>query len=155
MAEDENPSFHGASIGVKSMLDRPARNDMSTQVPAPGIAPMLNAFNPMTAYMAFWGGPALQLGGKVAQSWLHFLGSRWMKDMRFPQQVAGCKTADDVVAAAAEFWQQASKDYSSEFNQLADLTWTATRTAFDGAGTFTSKDCSCSGKCASHPAGIA
>jgi len=137
------------------MLDRPARNDMSTQVPAPGIAPMLNAFNPMTAYMAFWGGPALQLGGQVAQSWLHFLGSRWMKDMRFPQQIAGCKTADDVATAVAEFWQQASKDYSSEFNQLADLAWTATRSVLDGAGALAQDTCGCSGKCSSKQAASA
>ncbi|MBS0251738.1 MAG: hypothetical protein JSR78_11825 [Proteobacteria bacterium] len=137
------------------MLDRPSKNDASTQVPAPGIAPMLNAFNPMTAYVAFWGGPAIQLGGEAAQSWLHFLGSRLTKDMRFPQQIADCKTAEDVATAFAEFWQQASKDYSSEFNQLANLTWTATRTAFDGAGTFTAKDCGCSGKCASQKAGTA
>lgn len=137
------------------MLDRPSKNDVSTQVPAPGIAPMLNAFNPMTAYAAFWGGPAIQFGGEAAQSWLHFLGSRWMKDMRFPQQIASCKTADDVATAIAEFWQQASKDYSSEFNQLANLTWTATRTAFDGACSFTATDCGRSGKCASQKAGTA
>ena len=137
------------------MLDRPTRNDMSTQVPAPGIAPMLSAFNPMTAYVAFWGGPAFQLGGQVAQSWLHFIGSRWMMDMRFPQQIAGCKTADDVATAVAEFWQQASRDYSSEFNQLADLTWTATRAVFDGAGALALDTCGCFGKCSSKQAASA
>jgi hypothetical protein len=127
---------------------------MATRVPAPGIAPLLNAFNPATAYMEFLNNSAFKVSGEVAQSWLHFLGQRWLNDLRFPQQLAACKTADDFSVAMSEFWQQASRDYSTEFNQIADLTWTAMRTAFEGSAACVSKDngSSC-GKCSSKSAG--
>jgi hypothetical protein len=143
------------------MLDHPARSEigsrgMSTNVPAPGIAPMLNAFNPATAYMEFWNKSAFELSGEVAQSWLHFVGERWLKDMEFPQQVASCKTADDLSVAVSEFWQQAARDYSTEFNDIASLAWTAMRTTFNGTGLCVSKAGeACGSKFSSRRAGIA
>ncbi|MFT3732186.1 MAG: hypothetical protein QM780_12340 [Hyphomicrobium sp.] len=132
------------------MLDRPAWRDTNLRVPAPGIAPFLNAFNPATGCMHFWSSSAYKLGGDVAESWLHFLGERWLKDLRFPQQIAACKTADDVNVAVSEFWQQASKDYSAEFNQLADITWAAMRETMDGASENAASDAEkCCGKCSS------
>ncbi len=126
------------------MLDHPGRRaigsrGMSTTVPAPGIAPLLNAFNPATAYMEFWNRSAFQIGGEAAQSWLHFVGQRWLKDLEFPQQIAACKTADDLRVAVSEFWQEAANDYSAEFNEIADLAWTAMRATFDGPGVGISK----------------
>lgn len=135
------------------MLDRPTWRDMATNVPAPGFAPMMSAFNPAAAYMEFLNTSAFRIGGEAAQSWLHFLGTRWLKDLRFPQQLAACKTADDVNVAVSEFWQQASKDYAGEFNQLADLTWSAMRTTLGTAANCTSKDNgSCCGACSSSKA---
>ncbi|HML27502.1 MAG TPA: hypothetical protein PKE16_01430 [Hyphomicrobium sp.] len=131
------------------MLDRPAWRDMSTNVPAPGFAPMLSAFNPAAAYMEFLNTSAFRVGGEAVQSWLHFLGTRWLKDLRFPQQLATCKTADDVNVAVSEFWQQASKDYATEFNQLADLTWSAMRTSLVAANCTSTDNDKCCGKCSS------
>lgn len=138
------------------MLDQPTRRSTATKVPAPGIAPLFNAFNPATAYIGFMNTSAFKVSGEVAESWLHFLGKRWLNDLRFPQQIAACKTADDLSVAVSEFWQQASKDYSAEFNEIADLTWTAMRTTFEGTAACVSKDTgeSC-GKCSSKHAGIA
>jgi hypothetical protein len=118
------------------MLDQPTRKEAGSRaaglkVPAPGIAPLFNTMNPATAYMQFWNTSALQVGGEVAQSWLHFLSERWAKDLAFPQQIAACKTADDLCVAYSEFWQQAAKDYSAEFNEIADTTWTAVRSTLD------------------------
>jgi hypothetical protein len=111
------------------MLDHPSRhtNDINLTVPAPGIAPMFHALNPMAAYMEFWKNSAYQVGGDVAQSWFHFLGERWLRDLKFPQQIAQCRTAGDVGVAVSEFWQRAFQDYSSEFEEIADLTWKAVR----------------------------
>lgn len=132
------------------MLDKPTRRESGTNVPAPGIAPLLNAFNPATAYMEFWNTSAFEVGGEVAQSWLQFVGERWLKDLKFPQQIAACKTADDLSVAMSEFWQQASKDYSAEFNQIADLSWSAMRTAFEGSSACASESGKgCCGKCSS------
>jgi hypothetical protein len=127
------------------MLDHPSRSSsrsrsVSTKVPAPGIAPMLNVFNPATACMEFWKRSAFELGGEAAQSWLHFLGERWLKDLKFPQQVAGCKTADDLGVAISEYWGEAANDYSEQFTRIADLTWTATRLTFGGFGPFACDD---------------
>ena len=118
------------------MLDQPTRKESGSRsagpkVPAPGIAPLFNTMNPATAYMQFWNTSALQVGGEVAQSWLHFLSERWAKDLAFPQQIAACKTADDLCVAYSEFWQQAAKDYSTELNEIADTTWTAVRGTLD------------------------
>lgn len=119
------------------MLDHPMRSEiasrgMSTSLPEPGIPPMFRAFNPATAFLAFWTNSAFELGGEAAQRWLHFVGERWLKDLEFRQQIAACKTADDLRVAVSEFWQEAATDYSNEFNEIADLAWTAMRTAFDG-----------------------
>jgi hypothetical protein len=118
------------------MLDQPTRKEAGSRaaapkVPAPGIAPLFNTMNPATAYMQFWNTSALQVGGEVAQSWLHFLGERWAKDLAFPQQIAACKTADDLRVAYSEFWKQAAQDYSAKFNEIADTTWTAVRGTLD------------------------
>lgn len=136
------------------MLDHPARQAQRSNsgpiVPAPGIAPMFNAFNPVTAYMVFWKNSALQVSGEVAQSWIHFIGARWLRELEFPQQVARCKTAADVNVAFSEFWQQAAKDYSTEFREIADLTWAAMRVPLDSAGDCSTKSGDgCCGKCSS------
>jgi hypothetical protein len=136
------------------MLDYPARqkpkSTLAVTVPAPGIAPMLHAFNPFTSYLVFWRNSAFHVGGEVAQSWLHFVGARWLRELEFPQQIARCKTAADVNVAIAEFWQQAAKDYSSEFHEIADLTWAAMRVPLDSIdGCSAQKDEGCCGKCSS------
>jgi phasin protein len=138
------------------MLDQPIRKQAiggstGPKVPAPGIAPLFNSMNPATACMQFWNKSAVHVGGEVAQSWLHFLGDRWAKDLAFPQQIAACKTADDLYVAYTEFWRQAAKDYSAEFNEIADATWSAVRETFDGVvETCGGENCKgCGGKQAS------
>jgi hypothetical protein len=132
------------------MLDRPLQRDVSTKVPAPSIAPLLNEFNPATAFAEFWQTSAFQLTGQVAQSWLHFLGERWLNDIRFPQQLAACQTADDLQVAVSEFWQQAYRDYSAEFGQLSNLTWAGMRTNLGSACALSANDSAqCCGKCSS------
>ncbi len=133
------------------MLDQPIRKETGSRaadlkVPAPGIAPLFNTMNPATAYMQFWNKSAVQVGGEVAQSWLHFLGDRWAKDLAFPQQISACKTVDDLCVAYSEFLQQAAKDYSAEFNEIADTTWSAVRNNFDG-GVETCGSDDCKGGC--------
>lgn len=133
------------------MLDRPLQREMSTKVPAPSIAPLLNEFNPATAFAEFWRTSAFQLTGEAAQSWLQFVSARWVNDIRFPQQLAACQTADDFRVAVSEFWQQAFRDYSSEFGQLSNLTWAAMRTSLGGACALTANDgTQCCGKCSSQ-----
>ena len=114
------------------MLDQPTRKEAGkprceSESASAGNCAAVQHHDPATAYMQFWNTSALQVGGEVAQSWLHFLSERWAKDLAFPQQIAACKTADDLCVAYSEFWQQAAKDYSAEFNEIADTTWTAVR----------------------------
>lgn len=139
------------ALGEFRMLDRPLRPEMSTQVPSPGMAPLLTAFNPMATFTTFCGTSAFELSGQFVQSWLHFLGARWLQDLRFPQQLAACQTADDVSVAVSEFWQQTYRDYSTEFHRLADLSWKTMSTAFVCPSACTSEAGeACCGKCSSQ-----
>ena len=113
------------------MLDHPFPNDANVRVSAPGIAPMLNVFNPLTACAYFWRKSAFELGSGVTESWLRFAGDRWLKDLELPQLIASCRTPGDLSVAFSEFWQTAAKDYSAQLNQIANLTWSAMRESFD------------------------
>jgi hypothetical protein len=132
------------------MLDRPARHDIGTAAPAAGIAPLLNAFNPAMACMELWNGSVYRLTAEATQSWLNFLSTRWVKDLRLPQEVSACKSAEDLRVTLTEFWQQASTDYATEFHELSDLAMTAMDPAAeDGAGCASKGGTECCGKCTS------
>jgi hypothetical protein len=130
------------------MLDQPdriqTRSGSSTAVRAPGIGPLFKSLNPATAYLQFWNQSAFKASGEIAQSWLHFLGNRWAIDLAFPLQIAQCKTADDLCVAYSEFWQQAARDYSVEFNDIASTAWATVR----GTPNVASEPC-CSNGCKS------
>ncbi len=135
------------------MLDDPNRNQnggprAKSGAQVPGAAALFNGFGPTAAYAQFWNYPGLKVSQKIAESWLSFLGKRWAKDLAFQKFIVQCKTAEDFGAAYSEFLQQAATDYSAEFNDLANATWTAARATFHTAdGSCDSKGCgSCGNK---------
>lgn len=74
-----------------------------------------------------WNSDAQHATEEIAQSWLRFVGDRLAKDAAFPQQLASCKTIDDVYQVYAQFWQQAASDYGKGFTTFADNVWQAAR----------------------------
>jgi hypothetical protein len=69
-----------------------------------------------------------QMNGKVYdgiaswnQNWVAFLNRRLKEDLAMPQQLAACKTVQDMYGVYAEFFQNACSQYQSEFEQLTKL----------------------------------
>ncbi len=92
-----------------------------------GILPLLPVWNPMAVKFGAWNSDAQHATEEIAQSWLRFVGDRLAKDAAFPQQLASCKTIDDVYQAYAQFWQQAANDYGKGFTTFTDNVWQAAR----------------------------
>jgi len=96
-----------------------------------------SAFSPMMVPMGFEAlmdlhRPALtamaQMNGKVYdglsamnRSWIAFVNRRLKEDFAMPQQLAGCKTVQDMYGVYSEFFQTAVSDYQSEFEQMSKL----------------------------------
>ncbi|HJU31820.1 MAG TPA: phasin family protein [Hyphomicrobiaceae bacterium] len=55
------------------------------------------------------------------RNWVNFLNRRLKEDMAVPQQLAACKTMQDMYGVYAEFFQNACAQYQSEFEQMAKL----------------------------------
>ena len=95
-----------------------------------GYPPMMVPFN-FESLMEL-NRPALnamaQMNGKVYdglatlnKSWIAFINRRLKEDLAVPQQLAACKTVQDMYGVYAEFFQNACSDYQSEFEQMTKL----------------------------------
>ena len=69
-----------------------------------------------------------QMNGKVYdgiaamnKNWAAFVNRRLKEDLAVPQQLAGCKTVQDMYGVYAEFLQTACADYQSEIERIAKL----------------------------------
>ncbi|WP_082072821.1 phasin family protein [Hyphomicrobium sp. 99] len=99
----------------------------SETVSGAAIFPLLTAWNPMAGKFGAWNSDAQHATEEIADRWLRFVGDRMAKDAAFPQQLANCKTVNDVYQAYAQFWQQAANDYGNGFTAIADTVWQAAR----------------------------
>ena len=95
-----------------------------------GFPPMMLPFN-FDSLMEL-NRPALnamaQMNGKVYdglamlnKNWIAFVNRRLKEDLAVPQQLAACKTVQDMYGVYAEFFQNACSDYQSEFEQMTKL----------------------------------
>ena len=107
------------------MADKTANGRADTAFP-----PMMLPFG-FEAFMEF-NRPALaamaQMNGKVYdgiatlnKNWAAFLNRRLKEDLGMPQQLASCKTVQEMCGVYAEFFQNACADYQSEFEQMSKL----------------------------------
>jgi len=96
-------------------------------VPGASIFPLLTAWNPVAGKFGAWNSDAQHATEEIAHSWFRFVGDRMAKDAAFPEQLANCKTVNDVYQAYAQFWQQAANDYGKGFTTIADTVWQAAR----------------------------
>ena len=69
-----------------------------------------------------------QMNGKVYDGiaamnrhWVDFVNRRLKEDLAVPQQLATCKTVQDMYGVYAEFFQTACADYQSSFEQMTKL----------------------------------
>ena len=95
-----------------------------------GFPPMMLPFN-FESLMEL-NRPALnamaQMNGKVYdglatqnKNWVAFINRRLKEDLAVPQQLASCKTVQDMYGVYAEFFQNACSDYQSELEQITKL----------------------------------
>jgi hypothetical protein len=95
-----------------------------------GFPPMMLPFN-FESLMEL-NRPALnamaQMNGKVYdglatmnKNWVAFINRRLKEDLAMPQQLAACKTVQDMYGVYAEFFQNACSDYQSEFEQMTKI----------------------------------
>ena len=102
------------------MLDHAHSSD---KVPGPGILPLLSGWSPMADKFGAWNSTARRTGEEIAQGWFKFLGDRVAKDVALAEQLAACKNANDVYPVYSQFWQQAAKDYATEFTAITRAFW--------------------------------
>jgi len=69
-----------------------------------------------------------QMNGKVYdslatmnKSWVAFVNRRLKEDLAVPQQLAACKTVQDMYGVYTDFFQTACADYQAEFEQISKL----------------------------------
>ncbi len=111
------------------MLDHPHSSDAGTaasradRAPGPGILPLLSAWSPMANKLGAWSTKAQRTSEEIAQGWFKFLGDRVAKDVALPEQLAACKSANDVYLVYSQFWQQTAKDYANEFTTITRAYW--------------------------------
>jgi hypothetical protein len=101
------------------------------KVPAPGIAPFLAAWAPNAESLEAWNAGAFHASDEIAQSWLKFVGNRLARDTALPQQVAACRNVNDLFVVYSQFWQQAAKDYFTEYSVIANAACSAMRSAME------------------------
>jgi hypothetical protein len=82
----------------------------------------LMEFNrPALAAMAQMNGKVYDGIAAMNKNWAAFVNRRLKEDLAMPQQLASCKTVQDMYAVYAEFFQTAYADYQSEFEQITKL----------------------------------
>ena len=69
-----------------------------------------------------------QMNGKVYdglatmnKNWVAFINRRLKEDLAMPQQLAACKSVQDMYGVYAEFFQNVCSDYQSEFEQMTKI----------------------------------
>jgi hypothetical protein len=76
---------------------------------------------PALAAMAQMNGKVYDGIAAMNKNWAAFFNRRLKEDLAVPQQLAGCKTVQDMYGVYAEFFQTAYADYQSEFEQMTKL----------------------------------
>jgi hypothetical protein len=76
--------------------------------------PALNAMAQMNG--SFYDGIAA-----MNKQWVNFINRRLKEELAVPQQLAACKTVQEMYGVCADFVQTAYADYQSEFEQMSKL----------------------------------
>ena len=95
-----------------------------------GYPPMMLPFNfealielnrPALNAMAQMNGKVYDGLATLNKNWVAFINRRLKEDLAMPQQLAACKTVQDMYGVYAEFFQNACVQYQSEFEQMTKL----------------------------------
>src|SRR5262245_59686744 len=115
----------GPSSGVTRMPEKSSngRADHSfPQMPMPfGFEALMEMNRPALNAVAQMNGKVYDNIAASNKNWAAFVNRRLKEDLDVPQQLAACKTVQEVYSVYADFFQTACSDYQSEFEQIGKL----------------------------------
>lgn len=84
-------------------------------------------------------GKAYENISALNKTWVAFVNRRLKEDFAVPQQLAGCKTVQDMMGVYRGFFENAVADYQAEFEALSKLGRALTEEAVSAAQTVTKR----------------
>jgi Phasin protein len=90
------------------------------------VTAMLDASRPTWSAAAAMNGRLYEAMAALNSEYVSFIDRRLKEDMAIPQQIATCRTLEDVYGVYTGFFQRAVEQYQSEMEQLAKLGQTLT-----------------------------
>jgi hypothetical protein len=84
-------------------------------------AMFLGLWNPFLIGLTKSNGHAVVGFGTLASEWQSFVAHRLEQDMLLLQQLAQCRSPNEVAAAYTEFWQRAVTEYARESVTMSNL----------------------------------
>jgi hypothetical protein len=86
-----------------------------------GFEALMELNRPALEAMAQMNGKMYDGISTLNKNWVAFLNRRLKEDLAVPQQLAACKTVQDMYGVYAGFFQNACAHYQSEFEQMTKL----------------------------------
>ena len=93
-------------------------------VPMPmplGFEALMEINRPALTAMAQMNGKVYDNLAAINRNWVTFINRRLKEELAMPQNLASCKTVQDMYGVYSEFFQTAVADYQSEFEQMSKL----------------------------------
>lgn len=87
---------------------------------------LMDINRPALTAMAEVNGKVYENLSALNKTWVSFVNRRLKEDFAMPQQLAGCKTVQDMYTVYRSFFQNALADYQAEFEELSKLGKTMT-----------------------------
>jgi hypothetical protein len=95
-----------------------------------GFEAMMQMQRPTFTAMAEVNGRLYDSIAAVNKEWASFVNRRLKEDLAMPQQLAECRTIQDLYRVYAQFFQNACTHYQSELEEMAKLGRTIAEIAF-------------------------
>ena len=86
-----------------------------------GLEALMELNRPALAAMAQMNGKVYDNLAAINRNWVTLVNRRLKEELAMPQNLAGCKTVQDMYGVYSEFFQTAVADYQSEFEQITKL----------------------------------
>ena len=103
----------------KSSSRTPTADKNGASFPTPTTG--LTFWGPVLAGAAKWNGQIYGGLATLGSEWLDFVTGRLKQDLRLPQQLCACRSAEEIRDVYVAFWQHAVEDYQTEFTIMAKL----------------------------------
>jgi hypothetical protein len=86
-----------------------------------GFEAMMEMHRPALTAMAQINGRLYESVAAINREWVSFVNQRLKEDLAVPQQVAACRSVQDMYRVYTEFLQNACSQYQAGFEQMAKL----------------------------------